>query len=115
MLMWKLQEIIASYYITVAAYLMCFLMLGGTERVVPLIAVPLLQILDCTSSSALKLLNMILLECLRFFFMYLYACVFLCCSYKFKAGIRVFAVMMEAVEIYIPATHRDLRKWGQTA
>lgn len=42
MLMWKLPEIIASYYITVAAYLMCFLMLGGTERTVALIAVAVL-------------------------------------------------------------------------
>ena len=41
MLMWKLPEIIASYYITVAAYLMRFLMLRGTERVVALIAVTL--------------------------------------------------------------------------
>lgn len=40
-LMWKLPEIIASYCITVAAYLMCFLMLRGTERAVALIAVML--------------------------------------------------------------------------
>lgn len=40
-LMWKLPEIIASYYTTVAAYLMCFLMLRGTGRAVALIAVTL--------------------------------------------------------------------------
>lgn len=54
MLMWKSLEIIASYYITVAAYLMCFLMLRGTESAVPLIAATLLQILDCRPSLALN-------------------------------------------------------------
>lgn len=54
MLMWKLQKIIASYYTTVAAYLMCFLMLRGTECLVPLIAVTPLQILDCTPSLSLN-------------------------------------------------------------
>lgn len=54
MLMWKLPEIIASYYITAAVYLMCLLMLRGTENVVPLFVVMLLQMLDCTPSLALN-------------------------------------------------------------
>lgn len=88
-LMWKLQEIIASYYIIGAACLMCFLMLRGTESLVPLIAVMLLQLLDCTPSLVLN--KMILLECCRFFFKYLCVCMFLCCSHKLKAGICGFA------------------------
>lgn len=92
MLMWKLPEIIASYYITVAAYLMCFLMLRRTESVAPLIAVTLLQIPDCTTIISLKQLhNMILLEYCRLFFKYLYVCLFLCCSHKLRAGVCCFA------------------------
>lgn len=34
-----------------------------------------------------QLLNMILLECHRFFFQYLYVCMFLCCLYKVTGGI----------------------------